>query len=102
MNTQVIYDTPQKKIASSFLDLVVSGKVVEAYDTYVHPNFRHHNQYYKGNRATLMAGMEESNINFPHKVLEVKKILEDGDMVMTFSSVKMTADMPEIAVFQNW
>ena len=98
MNTAINSDTPQKKIASLFLDLVVTGKVAEAYDTYVHPNFRHHNQYYKGDRATLMAGMEESNVNFPHKVLEVKKILEDADLVMTFSSVKMTTDMPEVAV----
>jgi predicted SnoaL-like aldol condensation-catalyzing enzyme len=34
-----------KELAISFLRLASSGNVREAYEQYVHPQFRHHNPY---------------------------------------------------------
>jgi hypothetical protein len=33
----------KKGVAESFLALASSGRVREAYDKYIHPDFRHHN-----------------------------------------------------------
>ena len=46
--------------AVSFLKMSSSGKVREAYATFIGPNFRHHNPYFEGSAKTLMDGMEEN------------------------------------------
>jgi len=78
----------QKEAATSFLQMVAEGKVQEAYDKFVSPDFRHHNQFFKGDRDSLMTAMKENAQKHPNKMLKVKKILEDGDTVMTLSHVK--------------
>jgi predicted SnoaL-like aldol condensation-catalyzing enzyme len=50
----------KKEIATSFLTLASSGNVAEAYEKYVHPQFRHHNVYFKGGRESLQKAMEEN------------------------------------------
>lgn len=49
--------------------MVSSGQVREAYEKYVHPNFRHHNAYFKGDRESLLVAMEEAHIASPNKSL---------------------------------
>ena len=44
-----------KESAISFLRLASSGNVREAYEKYVHPDFRHHNPYFPSDRASLLA-----------------------------------------------
>ena len=78
----------QKEAAVGFLQLIAEGEVREAYDRFISPDFRHHNQFFKGDRSSLMAAMEENARKQPNKTLEVKKLLEDGDTVMTLSHVK--------------
>ncbi len=46
----------RKRIATSFLQLVVSGKVQEAYSNYISEDFRHHNAYFPGDANSLMKG----------------------------------------------
>ncbi len=87
-----------KVAAQAFLTQVTTGNVREAYETYVHPDFIHHNQYFPGDRAALMAGMEENHENFPHKEFTVKKMMEEGDTVMTHSSLKLGGNMPDMSV----
>jgi hypothetical protein len=36
----------KKEIAIAFLHLASSGKVREAYEKYIHPEFQHHNPYF--------------------------------------------------------
>ncbi|WP_374029981.1 nuclear transport factor 2 family protein [Bdellovibrio bacteriovorus] len=50
-------------------------------------NFIHHNQYFKGDREALMHAMEDAHKATPNKTLTVKKVLEDGNHVMTFSEI---------------
>lgn len=41
----------KKEIATAFLQLASSGKVREAYEKYVHPDFRRHNAYFSRSPA---------------------------------------------------
>ncbi len=88
----------KKDIAVAFLRLASSGKVDEAYRKYVHPQFRHHNPYFKGDRESFIAGMKENSLEFPHKVFEAVRALEDGDYVAVHGKVRLKADMPEVAL----
>lgn len=88
----------KKEIASSFLRLAASGKVREAYEKYVHPQFRHHNPYFKGDRESLLVGMEQSAVQFPNKAFEVLRTLEDGNLVAIHGKIRLKPDMPEISL----
>lgn len=85
MNT---HDHSHKDAAVSFLRLVSSGKVRDAYDRHVDASFRHHNAYYRGDRESLMRAMEDNAAKNPNKVLDVKLALEDGGYVAVHSHVR--------------
>ncbi len=87
-----------KERAISFLRLASSGNVHEAYETYVHPDFRHHKVYFPGDRASLLAGMEEGAAKFPHKEFEALRALEDRDLVAVHGRVRLTPSSPWIAL----
>jgi predicted SnoaL-like aldol condensation-catalyzing enzyme len=87
-----------KEIAVSFLHLASSGKVREAYEKYIHPEFRHHNPYFKGDRESLLKGMEESADQFPYKRFEALRVLEDENLVAVHGKVQLQPDMPWIAL----
>jgi predicted SnoaL-like aldol condensation-catalyzing enzyme len=86
-----------KEIASEFLRLAASGKVDEAYVKYVSTDFIHHNQYFKGDRDSLMKGMKDAAISAPNKSFHIKHIYEDLDRVITHSLVDVQGGM-KIAV----
>jgi len=88
----------QKEIAVSFLHLASSGKVREAYEKYIHPDFFHHNPYFKGDRESLLKGMEESADQFPHKMFVAIRALEDGNLVAVHGKVQLQPGMPWIAL----
>ena len=87
----------KKEMAISFLRLASSGNVREAYETYVHPDFRHHNPYVPGDRASLLAAMEENAATFPQKEFEVLRALEDGYLVAIHGRLGMSRTRPWIA-----
>jgi|SRR4051812_37240722 predicted SnoaL-like aldol condensation-catalyzing enzyme len=80
----------KKEIAIAFLKAAASGDVRNAYDNYVAADFIHHNQYFKGDRKSLMLAMEEASKVSPNKSFEVKHCYEDGDVVITHSLVEKT------------
>lgn len=82
----------KKDIATSFLRLASSGKVRKAYEKYIHPQFRHHNAYFRGDRESLLKGMEENAQEFPNKMYETLRTLEDGDLVAVHGKVKLSPD----------
>jgi predicted SnoaL-like aldol condensation-catalyzing enzyme len=88
----------KKDIAVSFLQLASSGNARQAFRKYVHPQFGHHNPYFRGDRESLLTGMEESAVRFPKKAFEVVRTLEDGDFVVVHGKVRLNPDMPEIAL----
>lgn len=81
-----------KEKAVSFLKLVASGDVREAYHRYIDPNFRHHNPFFRGDADSLMHAMEDNSIKNPHKILEVKRVIENGNIVAVHSHVKQKQD----------
>ncbi len=87
-----------KKIAISFLQLVTSGKIREAYEKYAASDFRHHNPWFKGDAKSLQEGMEENHKQFPNKDFEIKHVLEDGEYVAVHSRVQLAPDQPGNAV----
>src|SRR5438132_610227 len=88
----------KKEISSSFLQLAALGKIREAFEKYVHTDLRHHNQYFKGDRESLMKAMEESQEKNLSKVFEIKIILEDGEYVAAFSHVQQNSKDRGMAV----
>jgi predicted SnoaL-like aldol condensation-catalyzing enzyme len=76
-----------KKIAESFLKMAGSGNVQAAYDQFVAIKFVHHNQYFKGDRQSLLTAMEQASKQSPNKSIEIKKVYEDGNTVITHSLV---------------
>lgn len=86
-----------KERAISFLRLASAGSVREAYETYVDPDFRHHNAYFPGDRISLLTAMEEGVAKFPNKEFEALRALEDGDLVAVHGRVRFTPSSPWIA-----
>jgi predicted SnoaL-like aldol condensation-catalyzing enzyme len=88
-----------KEAAMSFLKMAGMGQVEEAYVRYVAPSFTHHNQYFKGDRQSLLKAMQEASKTSPNKSIEIKRVYEDGDTVVTHSRVtRQDAEAPDIAV----
>jgi predicted SnoaL-like aldol condensation-catalyzing enzyme len=90
--------TSLKDRAVSFLKLAASGRVDEAYGQYVGAAFLHHNPYFRGDAASLKAAMAENAAQNPGKVFEVKRALEDGDLVAVHSDVRQKPEDPGAAV----
>ena len=88
-----------KDAAQSFLKMAGTGKVQEAYDQYVAPSFIHHNQYFKGDRQSLLSAMQQASETHPNKSIAINHVYEDGDTVITHSMVSpQNAKASDIAV----
>jgi predicted SnoaL-like aldol condensation-catalyzing enzyme len=88
-----------KEMAVSFLKMAGSGDVQNAYDRFVAPAFTHHNQYFKGDRQSLLNAMKEASTTSPNKSIDVKNVYEDGNTVITHSLVtRHNPQEPAIAV----
>lgn len=81
-----------KEQAVRFLQMIISGEIDEAYEKYVSPDLRHHNAYFAGDAESLKKGMKENDGMSPNKTLEVKQVMEDGEMVMVFSHIKQNPE----------
>lgn len=88
----------QKESALDFLQLVVSGQIDEAYDSYVNINGKHHNVYYSADFTSLKKGMIENHTQFPTKRLMVKNVLSDGNLVAVHSNIVLKPGDPGVAV----
>jgi predicted SnoaL-like aldol condensation-catalyzing enzyme len=93
-----ITHTSHRDAAAAFLTLVSSGRVKEAFDTYVSPAVRHHNVYFPGDGASLASAMEENARSNPSKRYQPRMTIEEGDRVMVLGSVRHQPDAPEYAL----
>jgi len=87
-------DSPdaRRNAAVGFLRAASSGRVREAYERYIGPDFKHHNPHFGGDAAALRAAMEQDAAEHPNKVLKVQRVLADDDLVAVHSWVRMTGD----------
>lgn len=76
-----------KESAAEFLRMAGTGEVKAAFEKFVAARFVHHNQYFKGDRASLIEAMEGAHRASPNKSVEVKRVFEDGSTVITHSLV---------------
>lgn len=88
----------KKEIAHDFLRLAAFGKVQEAFDKYVDAKFIHHNLHFKGDRRSLMLAMQENAHRHPNKIFETRKIIAEGDYVVTHSYIEMGEERTSITV----
>ena len=87
-----------KDIAVSFLEMAAGGNVSEAYSKFVGAGFLHHNPFFEGTAKALQAGMEENAHQNPNKVFEVKRVIAEGNLVVTHSHVRQKPADPGAAV----
>ena len=88
----------KKETAQEFLKLAAKGQSRKAFELYVANTFKHHNAYFNGDRQTLMTAMEENAAQNPNKIFEIKRALEDGDLVAVHSLVQLQQGNTEMAV----
>ena len=84
--------------AVAFLRMASTGDVRRAYEQYVSPAFRHHNAYFRGDAASLAAGMEQNASENPNKAFQVQRTIAEGDLVAIHSRLQLKPGAPEIAV----
>ncbi|ETI69070.1 nuclear transport factor 2 family protein [Neobacillus vireti] len=106
MEQEFTTNLPLKEKAVSFLQIVASGKVREAYQTYIGPDFRHHNPHFPGDAESLLLAMEENAAINPNKIFRVKLAIQERDTVVVHSHVKQNPEDLGAAVvhifrFQN-
>ena len=87
-----------KDSAVEFLKLCTSNHIREAYERFAAPDFRHHNPWFRGDAASLQAGMEQSDAQHPDKIFEVKQAIAEGERVAVHSHVRMDAQDRGMAV----
>ena len=93
----------QKEIAVSFLRLASSGKVRQAYEKYIHPDFRHHNPYFKGDRESLLKGMEElAVVDWSKRDTTIAKVRLLVKRTARAMSIEIESDEPTVQKVVDW
>jgi predicted SnoaL-like aldol condensation-catalyzing enzyme len=85
-----------KETAKKFLTTCAMQSPKVAFEEYTNANFKHHNQYFAGDKDSLMNAMIEADTQMPNKAFNVKQVFETDDRVAVFSQVIKEA--MEIAV----
>ncbi len=85
-----------KDIAIEFIQTCALKSPKLAFEKFVNPNFKHHNQYFPGDAQSLMSGMMDADKDSPNKSFTVMHVYEAEDKVALYSHVVKEA--MEIAV----
>ncbi len=90
-----------QKAAIKFITTCAMESPKKAFEEFVAPHFKHHNQYFPGDRDTLMNAMIEADREHPNKSFTVKQVFETDDRVAVFSHVvKETMEIAVIHIFR--
>ena len=90
-------DVDLAAIATDFLHRAARGEMEAAW-AHVAPGFRHHNVSIPADGAALKQAMADNARQFPDKALTVRRVLRDGEQVMTLSEVRHSAGDPGFVV----
>ncbi len=88
----------RQKIALELLQAAAAGNAREAMERYVAPGCKHHNPYFPAGMPALQEAMDEEARAHPNKLLEVKHILADGELVAIHSHIRQDEGDPGRAV----
>ena len=78
-----------RQSAVEFLQLVVAGRIDEAYEKHVDMAGKHHNPFFPAGFPALKKAMIENQAQFPNKHLIVKNVLGDGELVAVHSHIML-------------
>jgi len=92
----MIDNNTRKQAAVEFLQLVVAGRIDEAYQKYVDMQGKHHNPYYPAGFPALKEAMIKNHVQFPIKQITVKNVLGDGDLVAVHSQIILRPGEPGV------
>jgi predicted SnoaL-like aldol condensation-catalyzing enzyme len=87
----------RKDAAVQFLQLVVAGRIDDAYEKHVDMRGKHHNPFFPAGFPALKKAMIENHVQFPNKQLAVKHVLGEGDVVAVHSHIVLHSGDPGIA-----
>ncbi len=88
----------RKDAATDFLQLVVAGRIEEAYRKHVDMNGKHHNPFFPAGFPALRKAMMDNEVESPNKRITVKHVLGDGEMVAVHSHLVVKAGETEMSV----
>jgi predicted SnoaL-like aldol condensation-catalyzing enzyme len=77
----------RKQAAVQFLELVVAGRIDEAYQRHVDMRGIHHNPFFPAGFPALKKAMIENHDQFPFEQLTVKNVIGEGDLVAVHSYI---------------
>ena len=101
--TTVDKETDPKQIARQFMELVIAGKIDDAYKKYVSSNGKHHNAYFREGFQALQEAMKENHLQFPNKQFTIEHVISDGELVAIHSHIVLRqgeAGMAAIHLFR--
>ncbi len=88
----------RKATAVEFLQMVIAGRIAEAYEKHVDMLGKHHNPFFPAGFPALRDAMVENHLKFPGKQLKVKNVLGDGTLIAVHSRLVIGLGEPEMAV----
>ena len=88
----------RKEAAVEFLQLVVSGRIDEAYKKHADMQGKHHNPFFPAVFPALKQAMLENHAQFPNKQYSLKNVLGDGELVAVHGHLVLTPKEKEMAV----
>lgn len=83
-----------KETATQFMRLIASGEIDKAYDQFMVTKGIHHNQFVMAGFPALRAAMKKDYQGSPVKLLTIKWVIEEGDMVVVHSHMSKKIDDP--------
>lgn len=93
-----------KLLALEFLKTCALESPKKAFEKYVGPDFKHHNQFFKGDAESLMNAMIEADKSSPNRAFNVKQVFETEDRVAVYSEVvkdEMSIAVVHMLRFEN-
>jgi len=81
------YTQRHKDAAVQFLQLVVAGRIDDAFKKYIDMRGKHHNPRFPAGFPALKKAMIDNHVQFPSKQLTVKNVLGDGELVAVHSRI---------------
>ena len=90
--------TTNKTTAVDFLEMIIAGKIDEAYEKYVDMSGKHHNLFTPTGLEALREGMKGADKQFPDATFVVQHVLGDGDLVAVHSHLTMSKEIDLTAI----
>ncbi|MFN0187166.1 MAG: nuclear transport factor 2 family protein [Bacteroidia bacterium] len=87
-----------KEIAKAFLLNSAKGNPRPYFEKYTHPDFKHHNVFFKGDAQTLLKAIEENGKANPDKIFTIHHALQDENLVAIHSHVQQNPNDSGAAV----